>query len=135
MSRWQPGQSGNPNGRPPGTGEVSKLRASIAASVPDVLEKLTEAAKAGDVQAARLLLDRVLPPIKAVELAAPVAVPAGTLADQARAIIDAATRGDLTVSDAAALVGALLAAGRVIETTELTARVEAFEAAKKEVKR
>ena len=136
MSRWRPGQSGNPNGRLAGTGEVAKLRAGIAASLPDILEKLTEAAKAGDVQAARLLLERVLPPIKAIQLPAPVEMPnLGTLADQARAILGAATRGDLAVDDAAALIGALAAAGKVIETSELLARVEALEAAKKEAKR
>src|SRR5688572_19184713 len=98
MSRWKPGQSGNPSGRLPGTGEVAKLRAGIADSIPDILEKLTEAAKAGDVQAARLLLERVLPPIKAIQLPAPVEMPhLGTLADQARAILGAATRGDLSV--------------------------------------
>ena|SRR5688572_18585288 len=136
MSKWQPGHSGNPNGRPPGTGEVARLRAGIAASVPDILEKLTEAAKAGDVQAARLLLERVLPPIKAIQLSAPVEMPhLGTLADKARAILEATIRGDLAVDDAAALMGALAAAGKVIETSELLARVEALEAAKREVKR
>ena len=34
---WKPGQSGNPNGRPAGTGEVGKLRAAIAKRVPDLL--------------------------------------------------------------------------------------------------
>ena len=135
MSKWRPGQSGNPNGRPAGSGEVAKLRASIAASVPEILAKLTEAAMAGDVQASRLLLERVLPTIKAIELPAPVEMPPlGTLADQARAILEAATRGDLAVGDAAALLGALAAAGKVIETSELLARVEALEAAKVEAK-
>jgi len=68
MSKWQPGQSGNPSGRPPGTGELAKLRAGIAERVPEILERLTDAALAGDVSAARLLLERVLPPIKPVEL-------------------------------------------------------------------
>ncbi|HQQ69322.1 MAG TPA: DUF5681 domain-containing protein [Alicycliphilus sp.] len=51
---WKPGQSGNPKGRPPGTGDVAKLRAAIAGNVPAILESLTTAALAGDVQAARL---------------------------------------------------------------------------------
>ena len=47
---------------------MAKLRAGIAERVPDILDRLTEAALAGDVQAARLLLERVLPPVKPVEL-------------------------------------------------------------------
>ena len=66
---WAKGQSGNPKGRPAGSGEVAKLRAAIAGQVPAILESLTAAALAGDVQAARLLLERALPPIKAIELA------------------------------------------------------------------
>ena len=31
---WKPGQSGNPAGRPPGGGEIGKLRATIGERVP-----------------------------------------------------------------------------------------------------
>lgn len=37
---WKPGQSGNPKGRPTGTGEVAKIRAAIAKQVPALLEAL-----------------------------------------------------------------------------------------------
>lgn len=64
---WKPGQSGNPKGKTPGSGELQRLRASIAADVPDILAGLVLAAKGGDIQAARLILERVLPPVKAIE--------------------------------------------------------------------
>ena len=67
--RWQPGESGNPSGRRPGSGEVAKLRAAIAEHLPAIVAQLVEAAKAGDVQAVRLLLERVIPPVKAAEVA------------------------------------------------------------------
>ena len=38
--RWKPGESGNPKGRTRGSGEVSKIRAAIAARVPELLAKL-----------------------------------------------------------------------------------------------
>lgn len=62
---WQPGQSGNPAGRKPGSGEVAALRAGIREHVPAIVQKLVEAALAGDTGAARLLLERVIPPMKA----------------------------------------------------------------------
>ena len=53
---WKPGQSGNPKGRPAGTGEVAKLRAAIADRVPELLAAMMARALDGDVGASRLLL-------------------------------------------------------------------------------
>ena len=127
--RWQPGQSGNPNGRPPGSGEVARLRAAIVDEVPEILAKLTMLAKGGDVQAARLLLERVLPPVKAVELPVEMALAQGSLSDQARQMLSAAAGGDLGPDQAAALIGALAAVAKLIETDELTQRIERLEQA------
>lgn len=128
--RWKPGESGNPAGRRPGTGEVARLRAAIAEHVPEIVAKLVEAAKDGDTQAARLLLERVIAPLKAAEESAAVPLPAGTLAEQGRALLSAAAAGELAPGQAAALLGALGTLARVVEVDELTRRVEALEARK-----
>lgn len=128
MNRWQPGQSGNPNRRPPGTGEIAKLRASIAERVPDILAKLNELATAGDVQAARLLLERALPPAKAVELPVELALPEGRLSEQARQVLAAAAGRALPPDQAASLIAALAAVARITETDELRDRIERLEA-------
>ena len=125
---WKPGQSGNPKGRPAGTGEVAKLRAAIAGNVPAILESLTTAALAGDVQAARLLLERALPPIKAVEATQALSLPGGTLTEQGRAVLASVAAGELAPSQGAALVGAIGALARVAEVDELAQRVAALEA-------
>ena len=126
--RWQPGQSGNPDGRPPGTGEVARLRTSIAQKLPDILAKLTELAMAGDVQAARLLIERVLPPVKAVEMPVEMSLVEGGLSDQARQMLSAAAGGVLAPDQAAALIGALAAVARITETDALRERIERLEA-------
>ena len=126
-SRWRPGQSGNPAGRKPGTGEVAKLRAAIAEHVPDIIERLVGAARDGDTQAARLLLERVLPPVKAIEMPAVVDLPGDTLAEHGRAVLMAAADGELAPTQAASLISALGALARVVEVDELTRRVEALE--------
>lgn len=125
--RWQPGQSGNPAGRTPGTGEVARLRARIAERVPEILDKLTELATAGDVQAARLLLERVLPPVKAVELPIELVIGEGGLGDQARHMLAGATQGVLAPDQASALLGALAAVAKITETDELIKRIERLE--------
>ena len=124
---WKPGQSGNPKGRPPGTGEVAKMRAAITGNVPAILESLTTAALAGDVQAARLLLERALPPIKPVEQSQPLSLPDGTLTEQGRAVLAAVAAGELAPGQGAALLGAIGTLARVSEVDELARRIEALE--------
>ena len=124
---WKPGQSGNPKGRPPGTGEVAKMRAAITGNVPAILESLTTAALAGDVQAARLLLERALPPIKPVEQSQPLSLPDGTLTEQGRAVLAAVAAGELAPGQGAALLGAIGTLARVAEIDELARRIEALE--------
>ncbi len=128
--RWQKGQSGNPAGRRPGSGNVAALRASLAECLPDVLENLAKAAIAGDMQATRILLDRVLPPLRAEET--PVALDlsrAITLADKAEAILSAAASGDVSTNQAAQMISALGMTARIIEAQELEKRIAALEAA------
>ena len=125
--RWKKGESGNSLGRRPGSGEVAKLRTAIAEHVPTIIEKLTAAALLGDVSAARLLLERVIPPLKAAELAAPLALPDGTLTEQGRAVLGAVAAGTLTPGQGAALLAGIGTLARVVELDELARRVAALE--------
>ncbi len=125
---WRAGQSGNPRGRRPGSGEVAKLRAAIAQHVPTIIERLVAAALQGDTGAARLLLERVCPPLKAAEEAAPLALPDGTLTEQGRAVLGAVAAGELAPGQGAALLGAIGTLARVAEVDELERRLTALEA-------
>ena len=125
---WKPGQSGNPKGKTPGSGELQKLRASIAADVPEILAGLVLAARGGDVQAARLILERVLPPIKAIEQAVALQLPeGGTLTAKAAAVLSAAAAGELAPTQAAQLITALGTLAKITEIDELAARITALE--------
>jgi len=126
---WKPGQSGNPKGKTPGSGQLQKIRAALAEDVTEILAKLGTAAKAGDVQAARLILERVLPPIKAIEQAQYLALPEhGSLTDKAHAVLGAAAAGELAPGQAAQLITALGTVAKIAEVDELAARVAALEA-------
>jgi|APGre2960657373_1045057.scaffolds.fasta_scaffold03021_7 hypothetical protein len=125
---WQPGQSGNPKGKTPGSGELQKLRASIAADVPEILVGLAIAAKGGDVQAARLLLERVLPPVKPIEQAVKLQLPdGGTLTAQGRNVLSAVASGDLAPGQGAMLLSAIGSLARVTEIDEMEARLTRLE--------
>ena len=125
---WKPGQSGNPKGRPAGTGEVGKLRAAIAKRVPDLLDAMMAKALDGDVGAARLLLERAIAPLKAIEQAQALALPDGTRTAQGRAVLRSVADGELAPSQGAALLGAIGTLARVTELDELESRIAALEA-------
>ncbi len=125
--RWKKGESGNPKGRTPGTGEVPKIRAAIAARVPEILDKLMALALEGDTGAARLLLERAIPPLKAMEPTQPITLPDGTLTDQGRAVLAAVAVGELAPTQAAQLITALGTLAKIAEVDELTARITALE--------
>ncbi len=138
-NQFTKGQSGNPAGRPKGSGLSAQLRAAIEQDAPSIIKAMIEQAKAGDMQAAKVLLDRVLPALKpesqAIHL--PELVEAGTMAEKARAAIDAAGAGAVSPSAASDLVAAIAGLARVVETTELQQRLESIERAiqpKKEAK-
>ena len=92
--------------------------------------KLVEQAKAGDAQSARLLLERVLPPMKAAELPTLIHLPEGSLTDQGKAVLAATGAGELAPTQAAQLLGGLAALAKLIETDELARRIDALEARK-----
>ncbi len=126
--KWTKGTSGNPAGRKPGTGQIGKLRAAIAKDVPAIIQSLATSAKAGDIGAARLLLDRVLPALKPIEETVGIALEGGTLAAQGGAVVAAVAAGELAPGQGAALLASLGTLARLIETDELAARVAALEA-------
>ena len=125
---WRPGQSGNPRGRPPGRGEVSKLRATIADRVPELLAAMMTRALDGDVGAARLLLERAIAPLKSIEPGVTLQLPDGGLTDKGRAVLNAVADGELSPSQGAALVSAIGTLARITEIDELSARIAALEA-------
>ena len=128
-NQFTKGKSGNPAGRPKGSGISGQLRKAIESEVPHIIEALIVQAKGGDTAAAKTLLDRVMPALKpeSQAISLPELVAAPTLADKAKAAIDAAGAGDIAPSAASDMVSAIAGAARVVEITELQQRLEAIE--------
>ena len=115
-------------GRPPGRGAVAEMRATLATDLDKIIDTLKAQALAGDPQAIRIILDRVLPALRPLELPTTLALPeGGTLADQARAVVQAAADGDLNPTQAAQIISALGGVAKITETTELVERIAALE--------
>ena len=129
LKPWAAGKSGNPKGRPPGRGQSAQFREALSSKLPAILDKLVDLATKGDVQAIKLILDRTLPSIKPVEQTVELALPTGTLTQQARDILASVSRGEVAPGQAAQLVASIGAVAKIAEFDELTARIEALEKA------
>ncbi|MTW32654.1 hypothetical protein GM655_07435 [Pseudoduganella danionis] len=107
------------------------MRASLADHLPEIINQLVSKAKGGDVQAARILLERVLPPVKAVESTVQIDLPQGaSLTASGEAIMQAVATGALAPSQGAALLSGLGSVAKLKEIDELEARIAALEQSK-----
>ncbi|MDO9267789.1 MAG: DUF5681 domain-containing protein [Methylobacter sp.] len=131
-TKFLPGVSGNPKGRKPGNATAQKLRESIAQDLPDILSTLTRLAKSGDVQAAKLLMDRCLPALKPQASAFTLdTIPSDTLATTGQLIIDSIMRGEVPSDTGAMLINSLANQAKILEFTEMEARILALEGGSK----
>jgi Family of unknown function (DUF5681) len=129
--RFQPGQSGNPNGRRPGARNRTCALALklMDADAEPVILSLINAAKSGDVAAIKLVLERVapLPRNRPVHFFVPPIETAADLGEAMGAMLQAAANGELTPDEAVSIASLIETRRRTIETIELEARITALE--------
>jgi hypothetical protein len=126
MSKFVRGESGNLNGRPRGTGLVAKLREAIQGDMPDVIQSVVGAAKSGDMSAAKILLDRVIPTLRPVD--APVLLTRQvSLSEFGEEVLRMLSDGDLGIDQAQRILSALGQQTDLVEFDDLVKRLEALE--------
>lgn len=125
---WRKGESGNPKGRPPGAGPAQQLRDALGERLPEVLDTVVAQALAGDIQACRLVLERLVPALRPVEQPLALNLPDASLAEQGRGILRAVAQAELSPDQGAKLIGAVGALAKVVELDEMEARIRALEA-------
>lgn len=123
------GTSNNPAGRPHGVGAAAALRRELLSDdkVKPLVAKVYAMAMAGDLVAARLILDRVVPALRAQAASIQVPLPVGTLTEKALALLEAATGGALAPDVASEMITALSRIVTIEQATELKARLDALE--------
>jgi uncharacterized protein DUF5681 len=131
--RWRKGRSGNPAGRPPGRLNRGHeyLRRLLEGDAECVVQAVITEAKNGNMMAAKLVLDRVLPkracrPIDGCLTLPVIKTPADACAAMS-AIANAALAGVISTSEAADLSAVIEVHRRVIETTDFAGRLERLE--------
>ena len=128
---FKPGQSGNPAGRPKGARHRTTvaIEALLDGEGEAITRKAIEAAKAGDMVAIRLVLDRICPPRKTrpIHIELPPIHDAGGVAEAQQEVLRAACAGELLLDEAQALSGLLESRRQSLETQELEARLSELE--------
>ena len=131
---WKPGQSGNPKGRPRGSRNRVTLvaLAAMEEGADAIARKVVDLAKSGDISAARLIIERLVPVAKErpIFLALPDTGSAEGIAEAQNAILQAVAAGDLLPGEGATLAGIVEARRRAVETQELEQRISALEGKK-----
>ena len=124
MAKFKKGVSGNPNGRPRGViDKRQKLRLALEEKAEELLDIIIERAMKGDAQMQRVLLGRLIPPVKPESSLQSFYLPEGSLSEQASAVIQAVGRGELPTSNAYELLSAISLSLKIKETEELEKRV------------
>lgn len=130
-STWKKGQSGNPAGKKPGTRNKATMMVLglMEKGAEEIAATIVEAARSGDLSAARFVLDRLVPPMRErpidIDLPNTDTVQGVDLAQQA--IIEAVARGELLPGEGSVLAGLVEARRKTIETIDLEQRVAALE--------
>jgi hypothetical protein len=126
MSKFVKGQSGNPDGRPKGATSHQKIRDAILNNAPQIIDSMIEKAKSGDTAAAKLLLDRVIAPMKAGDSFVQLPLQ-GDLANDARKVLQAMATMQLTPGQGQSMLNGISSVARITEIDELVKRVTALE--------
>lgn len=128
---WAKGTGGNPAGRPVGIKNPQALLQHAlddAGAYPTIVAQVIGKAKAGDLVAAKMVMDRVHATQRPVAL--PVAFALDTtqpLDVQAASVVDAVARGELTPADAQTVLQCLTMQASIAQAADLEERLRKLE--------
>lgn len=130
---FKPGQSGNPAGRPRGSLNKTTVlvRNLLQDEAEDIARVVLDAARGGDLTAAKLVLDKLVPQAKESPVSEPVELPELTpegLPKAVAQVVQGVAAGRLLPGEGQALIGMLEGLRKSLEFCELEKRIAALEA-------
>jgi len=130
---FKSGKSGNPLGRPKGSRNKTTMavEALLEGDAEGIARKAVEKALEGDMAALRLCLERLLPPRRdrPVTFELPKIENVNDLVIASSAILKACAAGTLSPGEALEVMGLVSSHVRVLEMTDIEARLTALEKA------
>ena len=129
--RWITGQSGNPSGRRSGSRNKASLvaQALLVGEVNAVTNKLIELAKGGDIQAIRIIFDKLLPNPRdrAVKVEMGPLHSSKDLVAAMFEVVETMARGEITPAEAASMCSVLERVKLPVENFEFEERIGKLE--------
>jgi len=132
-TQFQPGHPGGPGRRDGSRNRATLILDALADGEAEaMLRRVVEAAKAGDLKAAEIVLSRVWPAKKGrpVRIDLPAIKTAPDVLAGLAAVLEATSRGDLTPDEAASVANLLEIKRRAIEIVDIESRLTRLEAAR-----
>jgi hypothetical protein len=124
-------QSGNPARKPPGTRNkaTQMVLALMESGAEEITLAIIDAAKKGDIAAARLVIERLAPPARErpISLDLPDTSTVAGVSQAQQAVLEAMGAGELLPTEGSTPATILESRRKAIETEELERRIAALE--------
>lgn len=127
MGQFKPGVSGNPKGKPKGAKDKrTALREMFEPHKEELFKTLIHWANIGDMSAMRIVMDRIMPPVR--ELPMKVTIPKITGPDDCTvaqaAVLNAVAAGEMLPGEGQVLSGLIDAQRKAYETSALAKELQ-----------
>jgi hypothetical protein len=116
-------------GRKKGSGQAAHYRAMLEPYAEELIQRVVDMAKDGDMPALKLCLDRLCAPLRPTDRLITIdgMKDVKELSDKGELILSNVANGEITPSEAASLMNAISSQARIIEVDELERRVSELE--------
>ncbi|MFO7703565.1 MAG: DUF5681 domain-containing protein [Halopseudomonas sp.] len=124
---WRPGQSGNPAGRRPGSRNKATLLALslMEDAAGEITQAVIDAARTGDLTAAKLVLERLAPPLRErpISIELPDISTTEGISNAQQFIIEAVGKGELLPGEGSTLATLVENRRKALETEDMERRL------------
>lgn len=115
-------------GRPPGSGFTKQFRETVGTNkFQELIRSILDRAMNGDMQAAAILVNRLVPPLKPTADPIRITLPESNHADMANALLGAVSNGQVAPAEAKTVLELITATAALEQMEELSRRIEALE--------
>jgi hypothetical protein len=132
--RGRPFNTGNPGRRPGSKNRTTVVsEALLRGEATELVRKAIELAKGGNVPMLKVLVERILPKERSIEIDLPTINSSAEAAGALGSIIDAVATGRITPSEPAAVASFVTSYAQTLNAVEFGARVAELEKTQKEI--